>query len=263
MKSMLQHSFVLDALEETGADTFEHFELLIEEHRRINKDRGGDSGAISRLQRLVPTIGVFHTYLPLRQAFEVYNEKHRLTKRKHIQISFNEIRHILNLAQIMALRKQHVSETNLLVNYTNSVNDVVGQYTNSDSDDFVESLPDRQLNGPAMITFDGDQTLYSDGENFEKNPQLANYLYQLLTHGVVVAVVTAAGYDYMVRLEISLLRVMCRVHLGNEQATNSGHSFVWTGRKIRISLVGPPTALSKPRSHCRGVPTILSFRGRV
>lgn len=50
--------------------------------------------------------------------------------------------------------------------------------------------------GPSLITFDGDQTLYSDGENFESNPVLASYLYLLLTQGVTVAVVTAAGYEY-------------------------------------------------------------------
>ena len=49
---------------------------------------------------------MFHTPLPLRAAFTIYNEKHRLTKRKHIQISFNEIRHILNLAQIMVLSQE-------------------------------------------------------------------------------------------------------------------------------------------------------------
>ena len=42
------------------------------------------------------------------------------------------------------------------------------------------------------------QTLYSDGANFESNQRLANYLYQLLRHGVFVAVVTAAGYEYKV-----------------------------------------------------------------
>ena len=49
---------------------------------------------------------------------------------------------------------------------------------------------------PKMITFDGDQTLYSDGANFEGNPELVNYLYLLLRHGVTLAVVTAAGYEY-------------------------------------------------------------------
>jgi IMP and pyridine-specific 5'-nucleotidase len=42
------------------------------------------------------------------------------------------------------------------------------------------------------------QTLYADGKNFESNPRLAFYLYQLLKHGVAVAVVTAAGYEYNV-----------------------------------------------------------------
>jgi hypothetical protein len=49
-----------------------------------------------------------------------------------------------------------------------------------------------------MITFDGDQTLYSDGSNFDCNPRLASYLCELLKHGVIVAVVTAAGYEYNV-----------------------------------------------------------------
>jgi hypothetical protein len=59
-------------------------------------------------------------------------------------------------------------------------------------------IVDDDFNGPRLISFDGDQTLYSDGENFERNPRLAFYLYQLLRHGVNVAVVTAAGYEYMV-----------------------------------------------------------------
>lgn len=55
-----------------------------------------------------------------------------------------------------------------------------------------------QFNGPAMITFDGDQTLYTDGANFDSNPRLARYILELLRNGVVVAVVTAAGYEYNV-----------------------------------------------------------------
>ena len=106
MKSMLQHSFVLDALETTAADTFSHFEVLIEEHRRLDNQQqslqfvdnaqtaiGNMSNGMltqnntthikqqqSRLQQLVPTIGSFHTPLPLREAFEIYNEKHRLVR---------------------------------------------------------------------------------------------------------------------------------------------------------------------------------------
>ncbi len=35
MKSMLVHSFVLDALDTTRADTCSHFEILIEKHCRM------------------------------------------------------------------------------------------------------------------------------------------------------------------------------------------------------------------------------------
>jgi hypothetical protein len=110
MKSMLMHSFVLDALDTTGADTFSHFEMLIDEHRMMANQLieeigntatprimggGGGSGngtyapqAIpnvivpSRLKRLVPGIGTFYTRLPLRKAFEAYNAKYGITKRQ-------------------------------------------------------------------------------------------------------------------------------------------------------------------------------------
>ncbi|CAJ1943018.1 unnamed protein product [Cylindrotheca closterium] len=184
MKSMLMHSFVLDALETSGGDTFSHFELLIDEHRRLEAE---GNGRPSRLKQLVPTVGTFHTRLPLRQAFEVYNEKYKLTKRKHIQISFNEIRHIMNLAQVMAMRK--VCELKDVS--TDGDAQVKDDAETTDCNDSVE-----EFNGPKMITFDGDQTLYTDGSNFDSNPRLANYLYELVHSGVTVAVVTAAGYEY-------------------------------------------------------------------
>ena len=224
MKDMLNHSFVLDALDTTAADTFSHFEMLIEEHRSNN-----DTIGPSRLQQLVPTVGTFHTSLPLRKAFVAYNKKYALTKRKFITISFNELRHILNLAQIMALRGEGDEEEDKkdfqmnLKTWTNSpgyspfdhllapatlppnfsLGDSAVQESKSGegSDNYPKSCSSSgalttQFKGPKMITFDGDQTLYTDGSNFEGNPQLANFLYLLLRHGVTLAVVTAAGYEY-------------------------------------------------------------------
>lgn len=195
---MLMHSFVLDALETTGADTFSHFEMLINEHIKMEAE---GSGAFSRLKQLVPTVGTFHTPLPLRKAFEAYNEKHRLTKRRHVTISFNELRHILNLAQIMAMRRPDCKKQLSAEEFANSdrelcVEEDVGE-TGSDDSDIPETF-EGPFNGPKLITFDGDQTLYTDGANFESNPRLANYLYLLLKCGVAVAVVTAAGYEYMI-----------------------------------------------------------------
>ncbi|GFH59103.1 IMP-specific 5-nucleotidase [Chaetoceros tenuissimus] len=230
MKEMLNHSFVLDCLETTAADTFSHLEQLIEEHRMTPPN----SDNPTRLQLLVPTVGTFHTNLPLRKAFIAYNKKYALTKRKYITISFNELRHILNLAQIMALRgeeqqwnpKEKSDMKRSLKSWTNSPGYLckgiaseqflppldLGQPMLQNPGDGAQEgggfLPglkqveeklkkiEIRFKGPKMITFDGDQTLYSDGANFEGNPQLANYLYLLLRHGVTIAVVTAAGYEY-------------------------------------------------------------------
>jgi hypothetical protein len=63
----------------------------------------------------------------------------------------------------------------------------------------TSGLPEGGLfNGSKLITFDGDQTLYSDDANFVSNPKLANYLdLDLLLNNVVsVPVVAAVGYEY-------------------------------------------------------------------
>mmetsp|Transcript_21202 Transcript_21202/g.38388 ORF Transcript_21202/g.38388 Transcript_21202/m.38388 type:complete len:596 (-) Transcript_21202:88-1875(-) len=288
MKSMLTHSFVLDALDTTGADTFSHFEMLIDEHRKMTNQlleeihsnpsiqmsvSSSASQPIpnmivpSRLKQLVPSVGTFYTRLPLRKAFEAYNAKYGITKRRYICISFNEIRHILNLAQIIAMIHPYseggtvkcpsfsfllgsnggTTENNNGGHRTERQSEAdhaaleawasMGDTPRTDSEDGnddskeeegdknnkeqqsprsqrrrIESrdrsdtfaieetlsfLPTRTtLPGPKLICFDGDQTLYSDGANFEENPKLAKYLYLLLKHGVTIAVVTAAGYEY-------------------------------------------------------------------
>lgn len=217
---MINHSFVLDALESTAEDTFRHFEELIDEHRARSMD-----DPPSRLKQLVPTVNIFHTRLPLRRAFLAYNKKYVLTKRKHITISFNELRHILNLAQILALRgddddnielknslKQWEKSPGILrpafLSPSSTISPLsLGQPAAASSSSQGASSPPSSdksekndikyyYKGAKMITFDGDQTLYSDGANFDKNPELANYLYLLLRNGVTIAVVTAAGYEY-------------------------------------------------------------------
>lgn len=183
---MLNHSFVLDALEATAEDTFHHFEELIDEHR----SHSPDDPMPSILKQLVPTVGTFHTPLPLRKAFVAYNKKYALTKRKHVTISFNELRHILNLAQVMALKGEDEEQEEEQYHISSKSLEESGR------ERFLPMSFDFTFKGPKMITFDGDQTLYSDGANFEANPELANYLYLLLRNGVTIAVVTAAGYEY-------------------------------------------------------------------
>ncbi|KAJ1432313.1 IMP-specific 5-nucleotidase [Ochromonadaceae sp. CCMP2298] len=153
MKQMLYHSFVLDA-RDSYQGTMKFFEELVDEHMRITaENKVSESSIKSRLEVHVPSVGIFYTPLPMSAAFQVYDTKYFISKRRFITPSINEIRHVLNLAQVMAI-------------------------------------------GPnlELITFDGDQTLYSDGGNFENNDELAIGIMSLLCHGVKVAVVTAAGY---------------------------------------------------------------------
>mmetsp|Transcript_29048 Transcript_29048/g.69202 ORF Transcript_29048/g.69202 Transcript_29048/m.69202 type:complete len:560 (-) Transcript_29048:100-1779(-) len=293
MKSMLMHSFVLDALETTGADTFSHFEQLIDEHRQMTNElvtelnpnsapgvatvASANLVVPSRLKQLIPGVGTFYTRLPLRKAFEAYNAKYGVTKRKYICISFNEIRQILNLAQVIAMihpysegapsdedrspltagsnvaqsvadsralqawasetpredgdgegsHKRKGSEGSLISNGSNSSPrpHVTERRERSESCAIEEglSLLEGGFKGPKLLCFDGDQTLYSDGANFEQSPKLAKYLYLLLKHGATIAVVTAAGYEYQsakYELRLSgLLAYFKERGLGEEQCS--------------------------------------------
>jgi IMP and pyridine-specific 5'-nucleotidase len=125
----------------------------------------------------------------MRDAFMLYDEKYAVSQRRHLPPSFNEIRHILNLAQVMALSS---------------------------------SLK--------LISFDGDQTLYSDGGNFDNKEGLAEGIAMLMKSGVNVAVITAAGYGldgskYEVRLRV-LLDFFGKIGMTEEEV---GRFFVFGG----------------------------------
>lgn len=119
------------------------FETLLDEHQK--------SPGTSRLRGLVPEIGVFFTTLPFTEAFHIYNQKYHITQRRFIPPTAHEIRHVMNIAQIVAVKNQL-----------------------------------------RLVSFDGDETLYPDGRNFE-SMDAAYYIVTLLKKGVSIAVVTAAG----------------------------------------------------------------------
>jgi IMP and pyridine-specific 5'-nucleotidase len=98
IKDMLNHGFVLDVMKTTSLQTMEYFEDLIHEHMRDPEN--------SKLRTMVPTIGKFFTPLPLRQALVEYDIKYCITNRRFVPPTFNEVRHLLNLAQINALKVQ-------------------------------------------------------------------------------------------------------------------------------------------------------------
>lgn len=81
----------------------------------------------SKLRMLVPTAGPFFTRLPLEAAFKYQDRKRNISSRRYVAPSFNDVRLILNSAQVMAV-----------------------------------------TNGALQLaTFDGDVTLYDDGESLE------------------------------------------------------------------------------------------------
>eukprot|EP00050_Salpingoeca_kvevrii_P011451 m.15460 g.15460 ORF g.15460 m.15460 type:complete len:419 (-) comp3438_c1_seq1:62-1318(-) len=79
---------------------FARIEELVEDHR---KHCHQGKGAASQLCEMVPSIGRFFTSLPLREAFREFDCDTNLTGRRFVPPSFNDIRHILNLAQVMAI----------------------------------------------------------------------------------------------------------------------------------------------------------------
>ena len=92
IRELLRVSFNLDFA--TLDVSLAHVERLIAEHYE---------GGGGRLQQIVPNVGTFHTPLKLVEAFHQYDAKYRVTARLHVAPSFNDVRHILNLAQINAI----------------------------------------------------------------------------------------------------------------------------------------------------------------
>jgi IMP and pyridine-specific 5'-nucleotidase len=127
-------------------------ELLINDH--IEHETLTKPG-ISKLKHLVPAVGVFHTPLFLEEAFLYQDERRRISSRRFVAPSFNDIRLTLNTAQLMSLARM----------------------------------------GPLkLITFDGDVTLYDDGDSLSHDNPVIKRILALLAKGIKVAIVTAAGY---------------------------------------------------------------------
>lgn len=109
----------------------------------------------SKLKLLVPTVGSFFTSLALHDAFIWQDQRRFISYRRFVPPSFNDIRLVLNTAQVMSLVR----------------------------------------GGPLeLITFDGDVTLYDDGNNLTpENPVIPKILH-LMRRGSKIGIVTAAGY---------------------------------------------------------------------
>ena len=71
--------------------------IFLVEHQKDN------THGHSKLKLLVPTIGTFFTRLPLADAFRYQDRKRFISSRRFVPPSFNDIRLILNTAQLMGV----------------------------------------------------------------------------------------------------------------------------------------------------------------
>ncbi|ESZ90723.1 imp-specific 5'-nucleotidase-like protein [Sclerotinia borealis F-4128] len=134
------------------AEIMQDVEDMIDDH--IAHQKVGLGGQ-SKLKLLVPSIGTFFTRLPLADAFRYQDRKRFISSRRFVPPSFNDIRLILNTAQLMG------------VTSTGSVD---------------------------LATFDGDVTLYDDGKSLEPTNPVIERIINLMSHGTKIGIVTAAGY---------------------------------------------------------------------
>ncbi|KAL5604410.1 hypothetical protein BROUX41_002382 [Berkeleyomyces rouxiae] len=135
----------------------------------------------SKLNLLVPTAGPFFTRLPLEAAFKYQDSVRYISSRRYVSPSFNDVRLILNSAQVMAV-----------------------------TDGSLE-----------LATFDGDVTLYEDGQCLEPDSPIIPRLLDLLRRNVKIGIVTAAGYataeGYYTRLHGLLTAVASSTTLTDAQ----------------------------------------------
>lgn len=127
----------------------------------------------SKLRLLVPTVGIFFTPLLLHDAFIYQDSRRYISWRRFVPPSFNDIRLILNTAQVMSLVRSGPLE---------------------------------------LVTFDGDVTLYDDGQSLDADSPVIPRILQVLRRGTKVGIVTAAGYTEARRYYERLRGLLDAVH---------------------------------------------------
>lgn len=134
------------------AEIMRDVENMLDDH--IAHQREG-SPFPSKLKLLVPSIGNFFTRLPLEAAYKYQDRKRFISSRRFVSPSFNDVRLILNSAQMMAVTTYGTLQ---------------------------------------LATFDGDVTLYDDGESLVPTSPVIPRIIDLMRKDVKIGIVTAAGY---------------------------------------------------------------------
>lgn len=144
----------------------------------------------SKLKLLVPAVSNFFTPLALHDAFIYQDHRRCISHRRFVPPSFNDIRLVLNTAQVMSLVRQGPLE---------------------------------------LVTFDGDVTLYDDGQCFTAdNPAIPRIL-RLMERGTKIGIVTAAGYTEARRYYERLRGLLDALHASDLPASSKQNLIVLGG----------------------------------
>jgi IMP and pyridine-specific 5'-nucleotidase len=131
-----------------GSNQASDFNYLVQHQRDGKPDR-------SKLRLLVPSVANFFTSLALHDAFIWQDQRRYISYRRFVPPSFNDVRLVLNTAQVMSLVR----------------------------------------GGPLeLVTFDGDVTLYDDGMCLTPENPVIPKIMRLMERGSKIGIVTAAGY---------------------------------------------------------------------
>ncbi|KAJ5198699.1 uncharacterized protein N7498_007816 [Penicillium cinerascens] len=149
-----------EGLKRVAADTHQRYAEIMRDVENLINDHiqhhQRDAPGKSKLKLLVPTVGYFFTRLHLEDAFNYQDEHRFISRRRFVAPSFNDIRLILNSAQLLGLVRSSEVE---------------------------------------LVTFDGDVTLYDDGACLNPDNPVIPRILRLLERGCKVGIVTAAGYE--------------------------------------------------------------------
>lgn len=157
----------------------------------------------SKLKMLVPSIGSFFTRLPLEAAFKSQDRKRYISSRRYVSPSFNDVRLILNTAQLMA----------------------------------VTTYGSLQL-----ATFDGDVTLYDDGESLEIDNPVIPRMLDLMRKNVKIGIVTAAGYTTSERYYSRLHGLLDAIATDEHLTPTQRHNIVIMGGEANYLFEFDPTS---------------------
>ncbi|KAJ5219536.1 IMP-specific 5-nucleotidase [Penicillium chermesinum] len=149
-----------DALKVVAADTQQRYAEIMRDVGGLITDHirhyAGNHPGKSKLKLLVPSVGTFFTELHLEEAFKYQDSRRFISRRRFVAPSFNDIRLILNSAQLLGLVRSSEVE---------------------------------------LVTFDGDVTLYDDGACLTPENPVIPQILRLLHQDRKVGIVTAAGYS--------------------------------------------------------------------